>query len=65
MVILDLAVGDKIVVGDVSFSLKLKKGSKARVAVDAPSGKSVEAIRAVDAALRKAREKSIMPALAR
>jgi hypothetical protein len=61
MFIIDLAVGDKVVVGDVTFTLKVKKGVKARIAIDKPSSKSVEAIRAVDVALGKAREKSIFP----
>jgi sRNA-binding carbon storage regulator CsrA len=63
MLVFDLAVGDSIVAGDVSLTLKFKKGSKARVAVDAPTEKKVDMIRAVDAALKKAREKSIFPRL--
>ena len=65
MYLIDLALGDKVILGDVTFTLKLKKGSKARVAIDAPPSMSFETIRATDIAFKKAREKSIMPALAR
>lgn len=65
MYLIDLALGDKVVVGDVTFTLKLKKGSKARVAIDAPPSMSFETVRATDIALRKAREKSIFPPVAR